>query len=113
MKVALSGVLLTCLVTAALWRIWGDSALLPGLSFGLLATLIQLVAERSLRQGLHGTLPEFYRGFGAGLVLRAAGVLLLLAAVLIDRDHFPPLPAAFGYLGVVIPLLFFEARLVR
>lgn len=107
------GLLLTLLVTGILWRLWGVPALLPAMSFGLLATLIQWVAVRSLGRVMQGTLTEFYRGFGVGLVLRAAGVLLLLVAVLLDRAHFPPLPAALGYLGVVIPLLFLEARLIR
>ncbi len=107
------GAALTILVTVALWRVWGDSALLPGLSFGLLATVIQWVAVRALARSFQGTLTEFYRGFGTGLVLRAGGVLLLVIAVLADAERFPPLPTAFGYLGVVIPLLFLEARLVR
>ncbi len=107
------GLLLTTLVAALAWRFWGPVALLPAVSFGLLATLIQWVAVRALARVYHGTLTEFYRGFGTGLILRAGGVMLLLVAVLVDRAHFPPLPTAFGYLGVVIPLLFLEARLVR
>jgi hypothetical protein len=33
--------------------------------------------------------------------------------VVLDRAHFPPLPTAFGFLGVLIPLLWLEARFVR
>ena len=113
MKVGMLGLLLTTAVTALLWRVWGDRALLPAATFGLLATVIQLVAVRALARRCHGTLTEFYRGFGTGLMLRMGGVLLLVIAILIDREHFAPLPTAFGYLGVVIPLLFLEARFVR
>jgi hypothetical protein len=107
------GLGLTVVVTAVLWRLFGAAALLPAASFGLLATAIQWVAVRALVRSFHGTTTEFYRGFGTGLVLRTGGVLLLLAAVLIDAERFPPLPTAFGYLGVVIPLLFLEVRFVR
>ena len=113
MKVGMLGLLLTTAVTAGTWRVWGDSALLPAATFGLLATVIQLVAVRALARRYHGTLTEFYSGFGTGLMLRMGGVLLLVIAILIDREHFAPLPTAFGYLGVVIPLLFLEARFVR
>jgi hypothetical protein len=39
--------------------------------------------------------------------------VLVLVAVLAERERFPPLPTAFGYLGVVVPLLFLEVRFVR
>ena len=29
------------------------------------------------------------------------------------RELFPPLPSALGYVGVVIPLLFLETRLLK
>jgi hypothetical protein len=34
-------------------------------------------------------------------------------AVTLDRALFPPLPTAFAFLGVLVPLLFMEVRLVR
>jgi hypothetical protein len=37
----------------------------------------------------------------------------LLVAILLDRERFPPLPSAVGFLGVLIPLLFLEVRLAR
>ncbi len=51
--------------------------------------------------------------WGMGMGLRLLGVMLFAAAVLANRELFPPLPTAFGYLGVLLPLLFMEARLVR
>ncbi len=109
-----AGVLLTLLVTLLLWRVWGDSAVLPGAVFGGIATLIQVLAVRALQRGFHGaTTTAFFKGFGTGMLLRMGGVVLFVVAVVLDRGHFPPLPAAFGYLGVVVPLLFLEARFVR
>ena len=39
--------------------------------------------------------------------------LLVVVAIVVDRGRFPPLPTAFGFLGVLIPLLFLEVRFVR
>jgi hypothetical protein len=39
-------------------------------------------------------------------------VLIALAAGL-DPAHFPAVPTAAGFLGVLLPLLFFEVRLIR
>ena len=108
-----TGICLTALVALALRALWGEGAVLPAVVFGLLATGIQLLAVRALRRGFHGSTTEFFKGFGAGMILRMGGVVLMLGAVLLDRAHFPPLPTAFGYLGVLTPLLFLEARFVR
>jgi hypothetical protein len=40
-------------------------------------------------------------------------VALVAVVVALDQAHFPPLPTAFGFLGVLLPLLFLEVRLVR
>jgi hypothetical protein len=40
-------------------------------------------------------------------------VVLVVVAILVDRARFDPLSTAFGYLGVVVPLLFLEVRFVR
>ncbi len=112
MRTALYGVGLTALVTATLWAIWGAPALVPGISFGLLATGIQVVAVRLLRTGGD----EFGRTMarlGMGMGLRLVGVVLFAVAVVVWRGVFPPLPTAFAYLGVVVPLLFLEIRLAR
>jgi hypothetical protein len=107
------GILLTLGLVLGMRRLWGEGAVLPGAVFGLLATLIQTVAVRALQRGFHGSTTEFFKGFGAGMILRMAGVVLMAAAVLLDRALFPPLPTALGYLGVLLPLLFLEARFVR
>jgi hypothetical protein len=108
-----AGLLLTAAVTASMAAIFGSGAVLPAAGAGVLATLIQLVAVRALRRGLTGGTTDFFKAFGIGTALRMAGVVLVLVAVLVDRETFPPLATAFGYLGVVVPLLFLEVRFVR
>jgi hypothetical protein len=113
MKVVGWGVALTALVTAALVLYWGRGALLPGLAFGALGTAIEVLALARLRRTWRepGTGP--LKGFAEGMGLRLAGVAALVAAILIDRTVFPPLPSALGFLGVLVPLLFLEVRWVR
>lgn len=114
MKVVAIGLGLTLLVTALLVAAWGrEAALVPGALMGVLATLIQWSATRRLRRNYDGSTPDFFRAIGAGMALRMAGVLLMLLAIVVDRGVFAPLPTALGFLGVVIPLLFLEVRLVR
>jgi hypothetical protein len=60
-----------------------------------------------------GSTAEFFLGFAHGMLLRLAGVGLLAVAVVIDPELFPPLPAAAGFLGVLLPLLFSEVRFAR
>ncbi len=113
MKAVGWGVALTVLVTVALVLYWGRGALLPGLAFGSLGTVIEVVALARLRRTWHepGTGP--LKGFAEGMGLRLAGVAALAAAIVIDRTVFPPLPSALGFLGVLVPLLFLEVRWVR
>jgi len=112
-KVLAIGLVLTLVVTSALVATWGREALLPGVVMGVLATSLQWEATRRLRRDFLGATPEFLRAMGAGMVLRLLGVLLMLGAIVADRERFPPLPTALGFLGVVIPLLYMEVRLVR
>jgi hypothetical protein len=107
------GLVLTIVVTALLWAGFGEGAVLPGVTFGLLSTAIQLLALRSLRSNWAGSNQEFLQGVGIGMALRMAGIVLVVVAIVVDRGRFPPLPTAFGFLGVLIPLLFLEVRFVR
>lgn len=108
-----AGLGLTLLVTGLLRAKFGPDAVLPAAIFGFLATVLQVGAVRALRRGYRGSHKEFLQAFAAGMGLRFFGVALVLAAVLLDRGLFPPLPTAIGYLGVVVPLLFLEVRFVR
>jgi hypothetical protein len=51
--------------------------------------------------------------WAAGMGLRLIGVAVLPVAVAVDRERFPPLAAALGYLLVLVPLLFYEIRRFR
>src|SRR5687768_1827562 len=105
------GIALTILVTLIEYLVWGTAAILPSLTFGLVATPIQLVAIRTLKPALPGPHPAMGKHSAVGRGLRVFGIVLFLGAVLADRALFPPLPSAFGYLGVVVPLLFMETKL--
>ena len=99
------GLGLTAMVTTIEYLVWGRSAVVTGVTFGLIATGIQAAAIRVAEPGL--------KRFAVGFGLRLGGVVLFVIAVLADRALFPPLPTALGYLGVVIPLLFAETRLAQ
>lgn len=79
-------------------------------AFGLLATLIQMVAGRRMQREAAAPLREFMLGWVSGMGLRLLGVVLVGAVIWLDSARFPPIPAAMGYIGVLVPLLFLEAR---
>ena len=113
MSVAAAGVGLTALLAGVGWMVWGKPAVPAVLAFGLLATGIQVVATALMRRGPEAPFPVLARRWGAGMGMRLGGVVVLAAAVAVDPEHFPPLASALGYLGVVLPLLMLEMRLVR
>jgi hypothetical protein len=113
MRFASIGLAVTAGVTAALYLVWGPGAVLPGVVFGLLATVISVAAVELLKRGLHGTYAQTMARWAMGMALRLVGVLLFVVAVTWKRELFAPLPTAIGYLGVLIPLLFYEMRLLR
>lgn len=82
-------------------------------SFGVLATVLQLAAVRVVKPVIEGPAKELIKRWGIGMGLRFLGVVLFLVAVLWSRDIFPPLPTAIAYLGVLVPLLFTELRLIK
>lgn len=109
----LGGIGLTAVVTAVLIAAWGREALLPGVAFGLLATAIQVASAALVGPAAHGEFKLLIRRWAMGMGLRVAGIAVFGVAVWVRRDLFPPLPAAFGYLGVVVPLLFMETRFLK
>jgi hypothetical protein len=113
-KVVGAGLMLTLVVTALLVEFLGRAAFLAGLVMGAVATAIELAALRSMRRGLASKVTgDFMGGVVTGLLLRLAGVMVFAALVLWDRALFPPLASGLGFVGVLIPLLFLEVRLVR
>ena len=107
------GIALTLLVSGLLVFGWGQAALLPGLVFGLIATAIQVTSVALVRPVYSGETVRLLKRWGIGMLLRVLGVAAVVIAIAVDRAVFPPLPTALAFLGVLIPLLFFEVRLVR
>jgi hypothetical protein len=107
------GVLLTAVVSAVLVWGFGSVALMPGLVFGGVATVIQYAAGGMLRRATGKPYEQLLKAWGAGMGLRLVGMLIFLAAVVIDRELFPPLPTALAFVGVLIPLMFSDLRTIR
>lgn len=107
------GLALTALMTGLVVAVWGRPALAAGLTFGLLATAIQTVSAALMARARDLEFRRLIRRWGVGMGLRLGGVVVLGVLVWLDRERFPPLPAACAYLGVVVPLLFWEIRFLR
>ena len=112
-QTATLGVALTVLAAALAGVVAGGQAAVASAAFGGLATALQVVAVAVVLPTVRGSQARFLTRWGLGMGIRLLGVGLLVAAVLLDRASFPPLPSAWGLLVVLVPLLFFEARLVR
>ena len=114
MRTALVGIALTALLSAICLLVWGSRAVVPCASFGLVATGIQVGAGTVIRTGgVPAAFSLFVARWAAGMGLRVAGIVLVAIAVVAGRETFAPLPTAIGFLGVLIPLLFLEARSLR
>lgn len=107
------GLVLTAGVTGLSALAWGRDALLPAASFGLLALLIHMTAVTLLKPALKGTFNQLLARWAMGMGLRLLGVVAFALAVFLERETFAPLPSAVGYVGVLLPLLFSEMRLIR
>jgi hypothetical protein len=107
------GSVLVAGVTVILVGWWGRVALIPAVAFGALALAIEVSAVLCLRPALNGPFSQVMKRRGVGMAMRLGGIGLFVAAVVLNRELFPPLPTAFGYLGVLIPLLFLEPRFLR
>jgi hypothetical protein len=110
---AVTGLGLTALFGAIGWFAWGRAGVAGAVTFGLLATLIQVIAFRLMVGQRDAKFERYLARWGAGMGLRMAGVLVFMVAVALRRDLFPPLASAMGFLGVLLPLLALETRLVQ
>jgi hypothetical protein len=110
---AVVGAILSAIMAGVSARLWGRQAAIAAGSFGLLATAIQLGAIALLRPVRGAPFSKFIARWGAGMGLRALGIVAIALAAGFDRSHFPPLATALGFLGVLLPLLFYEVRLIR
>ena len=80
---------------------------------GGVALVAQLWAVALLRPAMRAPSPQFMSRWLGGMAIRfvAVGALMIWAAT--HRASLPPLPAALGFLGVLLPLLFLETRFLR
>jgi hypothetical protein len=88
----------------------GGRAAAIGGTVGLAA---QVWAVLLLRPSMRAPNPQFMGRWLGGMAIRfvALGALMIWAAT--HRASLPVLPAALGFLGVLLPLLFLETRFLR
>ena len=113
MTTAALGVTLTAVLGVLAGVVWGRRGILAAVILGAVATAIQVAAVHLLVGQRGASLKGYLARWGIGTALRFGGVVLFTTLVLIDRTLFPPLPAALGFVGVLIPLMALELRLVR
>ncbi len=113
MRDALIGIALTALITGVVWVFWGSSAIMPTAVFGLLAAGIHVAAVALLKSGLRQSFGTLMWRWSMGMGLRLIGVVLFAVAVTLQGDRFPAIPTAIGYVGVLLPLMLTEMRLIR
>ena len=109
----LGGLGLTGIMMALLWAVWGVDTLVAAVTFGLVATAIQIASAWLVQPVAHAPFPLLIRRWSIGMGLRVLGIAIFGVASWTLPELFPPLPAAFAYLGVVVPLLFLEIRFLR
>ena len=112
-RIALAGTTLTALMAATAWYFWGTQAGIAAGIFGAVALAIQLAALALLQPVRGAPFAKFMSRWGAGMGLRFLGIVAIALAAVLDGTHFPPLATALGFLGVLLPLLFYEVRLIR
>ena len=106
----LTGLALSAVAAALAGVLGGWPEARSGLLFGLLATAIQLVAGRWMTGLERAPIQQYMKRWGGGMGLRLVGVGLVGLVIWLEPPALPALPAALGYVGVLIPLLFLEAR---
>ena len=80
---------------------------------GLAALAAQLGAVALLRPAMRAPQPLFMARWFSGMGIRALALGGVLAIAATHRAALPPLPAALGFLSVLLPLLFLETRFLR
>lgn len=115
MKPLAIGAVLTVALALVGQVVWGHTVWVAIASFGVLAVLVQMVAEALVGPAIKRDLPfaAVLKRWGIGMALRFVGIVVLAGAAVANPKLFPPLPAAMGYLGVLLPLLIVETRLLR
>ena len=80
---------------------------------GAVALVAQLWAVALLRPAMRAPSPQFMSRWLGGMAIRFLAVSALLVWAATHRASLPPLPAALGFLGVLLPLLFLETRFLK
>jgi hypothetical protein len=80
---------------------------------GALAVIAQTAAVALLRPAMAASQPVFMSRWLGGVAIRALVLSALLVISATHQQAIPVLPAALGYLGVLLPLLFTETRFLR
>jgi len=80
---------------------------------GTFAVIAQTAAVALLRPAIAAPQPVFMGRWLGGVAIRALVLSALLAISATNQQTIPVLPAALGYLGVLLPLLFTETRFLR
>jgi len=109
----LVGLLLGAIASGVAFRIWGSQAAVAAAIFAALALAIQIAVIALLRPVRGLPFKRFLTRWGAGMGLRFLGVVAIALAAGLDPRHFPPLAVATGFLGVLVPLLLLEVRVIR
>ena len=80
---------------------------------GAAAWIAQLSAVMLLRPAMAAPQQVFMGRWLGGMAIRAVMLGVVLAISATHRASLPLLPAALGYLGVLLPLLVTETRFLR
>lgn len=112
MKHLAAGLLLSVSAVALAGWWWGRDAAVVAGAAGLLAAAAETAAVTVLRPALAPPFDRLLKRWVVGLGLRIGAVAAVGVAVLRWPTRFPVLPAALGFLMVLMPLLFGEMRLV-
>jgi hypothetical protein len=112
-KTAALGAALVAAVAILAGVLWGGRAAFAAAALGLAAGMLQTAAVALLQPHVRAPAGPFMKRWMLGMGLRLLGVVVVGVAIWADRGIFPPIPSASGFLVVMVPLLFFEARLIR
>lgn len=85
----------------------------PAAVGGSVAVLAQLWAVALLRPKMRAPNPQFMARWLGGMGIRFGVLGALIVWSVTHPSSLPVLPAALGYLGVLLPLLFLETRFLR
>jgi hypothetical protein len=80
---------------------------------GAVALVAQLAAVAVLRPAMTAPQAVFMGRWLSGMGIRALALGAVIAVSATHQAALPLLPAALGYLGVLLPLLFAETRFLR